>query len=31
MTHKIFDKIGEEMYSHVLSNGLKIYYIPNYE
>ena len=28
MTHKIFDKIGEEMYSHVLSNGLKIYYIP---
>lgn len=28
MTHEIFDKIGEEMYSHVLSNGLKIYYIP---
>lgn len=28
MTCDFFYKIGEQMYSHVLSNGLKIYYIP---
>lgn len=28
MTHEILNNIGEEIYSHVLSNGLKIFYIP---
>ncbi len=28
MTCDFFYKIGEQMYSHVLSNGLKMYYIP---
>lgn len=31
MTHQKFENIGEQMYSHVLENGLKIFYIPKPE